>query len=340
MVEGASLAAVTAWLRSRVDMREPISIALIAGGRSNLTYEVVDADGRSWVLRRPPLHSLLPSAHDMAREFRILSHLAESGVPVPKTVGFEPDRATLGEPFYVMEFVRGLVLRTPGDVEADLTRGARGRVGPAMVEVLAKLHSLDLDEVGLGDLGRRDQYVARQLKTWSGQLQRLRVGGARHLSVLDEVQTKLLSVIPDQQNSSIVHGDYRLDNVVISPAGEVLAVLDWELCTLGDPLADVATLAVYWIDPGDELLPLGTAATVAPGFWRREEVIADYQRRSTLDFSGFDYYLALAHWKLAIILEGVYTRSRAGAYGESDSDDWRRFETVVPDLATRARSLL
>ncbi|MFP5308340.1 MAG: phosphotransferase family protein [Actinomycetes bacterium] len=333
MAEGIDVEAVTDWLTDRTEVAPPLAFDVIAGGRSNLTYRVRDAEGRRFVLRRPPLHSVLESAHDVAREHRIMAALAGSDVPVPEQVGVETDPAVTGAPFYVMRHVDGLVVRTPEDAARDLDPAARVRAGQDLVDTLVRLHAVDPDEVGLGDLARRDGYIERQLKRWKGQLEK---GSTRELPLLHEVHARLAADVPAQGPASIVHGDYRLDNLMVSPRGDVLAVLDWELCTLGDPLADVGLLQVYWTEPGeDELNPLGASPTSVDGFPTRAELTERYAQASGRDLSQLDFYVAFGFWKLAIILEGVYQRFTAGAYEHVD-EGVQRFGDTVHALAERA----
>ena len=320
---GVDVDLVTAWLASRVPALDPpLAFDVVQGGRSNLTYVVTDAAGRRWVLRRPPLHGVLPSAHDMGREHRILFHLQGSDVPVPRVVGYEPASDRMAE-FYVMDFVDGHVLRTAEVAEAVLAPAQRATAAASLIDVLVALHAVDVDAVGLGDLARRDGYLQRQLRRWHGQLQRNQEAGGRAVPILDEVHARLAAGVPEQQATAIVHGDYRLDNVLIGADGRVQAVLDWELCTLGDPLADVGLLAVYWADPGDEELALDSPPTTAGGFPRRADMIRRYGEQSGRDLSQIDFYVAFALWKLAAILEGVYTRFAAGAYGAGGDESWK-----------------
>ena len=333
-VDGIDATAVTAWLEERVDAQPPVRFDVVHGGRSNLTYVVTDAAERRWVLRRPPLHSVLESAHDMGREHRIISALAPSPVPVPATVGFEEDPTVTGAPFYVMEHVDGVVIRDADAARRHLTAGTRAVAADHLVDVLVALHAVDPDEVGLGELARRDAYVARQLRRWHGQLQK---GRSRELPLLDEVHDRLAADVPEQRSVAIVHGDYRLDNLILDPAtGQVAAVLDWELTTLGDPLADIGLLLVYWSQPADATIPLGDAPTLVDGFPDRQAIGDRYARRSGRDLSEVDYYVAFGLWKLACILEGVYARYRAGAYGGSADEGFERLGAVVVDLAEGA----
>jgi aminoglycoside phosphotransferase (APT) family kinase protein len=337
MVPGIDLAGVTAWFRANVPQaRPPLRLAQVAGGRSNLTYRVDDSAGGRWALRRPPLSGVLPSAHDMGREHRVISALAGTPVPVPATFGLCQDPAVTGAPFYVMAWVDGVVPRDEATVAASLDEPARAAAAGSLVDALVALHQVDPDRVGLGQLGRRSGYLERQLARWRRQLEQSRT---RPLPALDEGHRRLEANLPAQVGPArIVHGDYRLDNVVLSPAGQVLAVLDWELCTLGDPLADVGLLLVYWADPGDDTLPLGAAPTLMPGFPDRAAITEAYAARSGRDLADLDVYVAFASWKLAVILEGVVARHATGAYGQAD-DTWRGFAEVVVDLADRALEL-
>ena len=332
-VEGVDPSAVADWLSERVPaVSPPLQFSVIQGGRSNLTFTVTDTDGRRWVLRRPPLHSVLESAHDMGREHRIIAALADTTVPVPPTVGYEATDAVIGAPFYVMDFVDGPVVRDLETAETVLDEASRKRATESLVDVLVSLHEVDPDAVGLGELGRKQDYIARQLHRWHGQYEK---GKARDVPLIDEVHDRLAAKIPAQQDATIVHGDYRLDNLILAPTGEVRAVLDWELCTLGDPLANVGLLMVYWSEPGDETIPLLSAPTTADGFPTRREVAERYAQRSGRDLAELDYYVAFGFWKLAVILEGVYARFSAGAYGETD-DSFQQFGDLVIRLAERA----
>jgi aminoglycoside phosphotransferase (APT) family kinase protein len=333
MIDGIDVDAVTGWLTAHdPSARPPLEFSLIAGGRSNLSYHVTDSAGGAWVLRRPPQGTLLASAHDMGREHRIIAALAGSPVPVPPVVGLSPDDSVNGAPFYVMRFVDGLVLRNP-EVAASVTEPVRRAAAESLVDTLVALHDLVPEEVGLGDLSRQDGYVERLLRRWRGQWDKSRT---RELPLVEEVAERLARNVPPQGRTSIVHGDYRLDNAIVAPDdGAIRAILDWELCTLGDPLADVGMLLMYWTEPGDEVSPLFWAPTTAPGFPDRKEIAARYAARSGRDLTEIDFYVALALWKGAVILEGVYARYAAGAYGATD-DSWHHFGEIVPQLAEAA----
>ncbi len=301
------------WFEERVLVNGLLKFEKITGGRSNLTFTVTDEAGHSWVLRRPPLGHVLATAHDMAREHRLISALADSDVPVPKVVALCEDESINGAPFYVMEFVSGEVIRTYEEATA-IGPNRLGRMGSSLVETLARLHNLDVDDIGLGDLARREGYLERQLKRWRSQFEQ---SSKREIPQLIEVHEILSARIPPQQGVGIVHGDYRLDNCIMSPKGEVSAVLDWELCTLGDVLTDLAALVAFADQRAAGAVPVNASAD---GYPSDSEVIEMYGTYSNRDLRDFDYYLAFAHWRTACIVEGVYTRYKAGVMGEEDPD--------------------
>jgi aminoglycoside phosphotransferase (APT) family kinase protein len=332
-VAGIDVDAVTNWIAERAAIAPPLTFEVIQGGRSNLTYTVTDTARARLILRRPPLHGVLESAHDMGREHRIIAALASAEVPVPPTLGYEPDPAVSGAPFYVMEYVAGEVIRDVATAERALTPTTRAVAGQDVVDVLVRLHAIDPDGVGLGDLARREGYLDRQLRRWHRQLE---AGRTRELPLLDEVHRRLTAAVPEQGTATIVHGDYRLDNLIVDPtSGRIQAVLDWELTTLGDPLADVGLLQVYWSEPGDDTPVLLEAPTTVPGFPSRQELIERYASRSGRDLSELQFYVAFGYWKLACILEGVYGRYASGAYGDTD-DSFRAFGDLVISLGERA----
>lgn len=331
------LDALTRWLSERTATTPPLAQALISGGRSNLTYKITDADGRAFVVRRPPLGPLLPGAHDMSREYDAMAALADTAVPVPSLVGNETSEAVLGAPFYCMHFVDGLIVRTEAKA-AEMSVPARRRAASELATIMADLHAVDPESVGLGRRSKGEDYVARQLHVWKRQLEMCVL---RDTSFMDGLHARLVERIPPQETVSIVHGDYRLDNVMLSPEGEVLAVLDWELRTLGDPLADLAITLSYW-NEADDAVELFERPTTLEGFGTREDFIAAY-----VDAGGqpmpeehHGTYMAFASWRLAAILEGVYQRNLSGQYGEQDDEDWKVFEDKVPALADVATAWL
>jgi aminoglycoside phosphotransferase (APT) family kinase protein len=338
--DGIDAAGLEGWFAEHVTEAEsPLAYERIAGGLSNLTYRVDDVAGRHWALRRPPLGKRLGSAHDMGREHRVVAALGPTDVPVPTVRGLCEDESVTGAPFYVMDFVEGPILRGIAEAATFPDEGDRRAIGERVADTLAAIHAVDPDAVGLGDLGRKEDYVARQLRRWQGQWEKSKT---RELATVDRVHERLAARIPEQGPATIVHGDYRLDNMILSPSGEVAAVVDWELCTLGDPLADLGTLMAYWPRRGGGMIALGEPANLAPGFPTREELADRYAERSGRDVSQLDYYLALGYWKLAIILEGVYARYAAGGYGKPDPgiEVFARFVERLADAAEEAEGRL
>jgi aminoglycoside phosphotransferase (APT) family kinase protein len=330
--EGIDRAGVEGWFEANVpEAAPPLAFERISGGRSNLTFGVRDTAAHAWALRRPPLGKRLGSAHDMGREHRVIAALQDTPVPVPPVVGLCEDESVNGAPFYVMGFVEGPVLRSADDAQ-QFEEADRRAIGERVVDTLVAIHEVDPDEVGLGELGRKEAYVERQLRRWHGQWEKSKT---RELPVVDDVHARLSARIPEQGRATIVHGDYRLDNMILSPSGEVAAVVDWELCTLGDPLADVGMLLVYWSEDGDDFMPLFAPATIAPGFPKRNEVHQRYAERSGRDLREVDFFVALGYWKLAIILEGVYARYASGQYGKTD-EGFQEFAKIVERLADAA----
>ncbi len=312
---GIDVEHVTQWFQEHVPgAAVPLDFLLIAGGRSNLTFKVTDGAGHAWVLRRPPTGHALPADTGMATEHRIISALAPSPVPVPPLIGLCTDSGVNGEPFYVMGYVDGHVLRDAKIAQALYTPVQRRAIGFSLVGTLADLHAVDVDGAGLGHLGDGGGYVPRQLQRWYGEFKASTAETGRSVPAVDSVHDRLLTTAPVQQATTIVHGDYRLDNVLLDDEGAVAAVLDWEMCTLGDPLADLGLLLVHWPQPADETGTPGVAPTTAGGFPTREEMKARYGRRTGRDLGVVDYYVAFAYWKLACVLEGVFTRY-AGSSG-------------------------
>ena len=316
-INGLDRDRVSAWLADNIDgAAPPFEYELIVGGRSNLTFEVGDAAGRRYVLRRPPTGSVLATAHDMVREHKIIAAVGESDVPVAPALGLCTDESVNGAPFYVMGFVDGVVLDSPAAAE-PMAPEIRRAAAEHLIDVLADLHALDVDEIGLGDLAKREGYVERQVRRWSTQWEKSKT---RELPAIDEVATLLAAKIPEQHGVSIAHGDYRFGNVLTDiERGRINAVLDWELCTLGDPLADVGYLGVYWSDPGHaQLRP--NDPTGIEGFPTYGEIVERYARRTGRDVSEIDYYRAFSSFRLAVISEGVYARYLHGAMGDQQVD--------------------
>ena len=337
-IEGIDVDNVTSWFEANVEgVKPPLTFELIAGGRSNLTYKVTDSKNDDYVLRRPPTSHVLPTAHDMGREFRIISALQDTPVPVAPSLGFCDDESVNQRPFYVMGYVEGHILRDAATAEKVLDEHGRKHAGEQLADVLADIHAVDVDAVGLGDLGRREGYIARQLKRWYGQFQQSQKDTDRQVPLVDEMHDFLSDRIPEQGPAAIVHGDYRLDNTMLADDGSVAAVLDWEICTLGDPLADVGLLMVYWAEAGDDNVLLGLAPTAVKGFPTRADLKKRYAERSGRNIDEIDFYVAFGYWKLACILEGVYARYAGGAMG-GDRSGFEGFAAQVDRLAEAAKA--
>lgn len=314
---GIDPVAMGEWLAAQVDgVRPPFSFALVSGGRSNLTFRVTDAGGDVFALRRPPTGGVLDTAHDMSREWRFLTALAPTDVPVPRPLAYCADTAVAGAEFYVMSFVDGVVLFDRQTAEQRMAPSARGHAGEQVVDVLAALHRVDPDEVGLGGMARRGGYLQRQLSRWQRQVHR---SGAPDLGLLDEVHDALVRGIPPETRG-IVHGDYRPGNLSFGADGRVLAVFDWELATLGDSMADLGWLISTWEQPGDTRPPTTPGPSTAPGFPTREQLVDRYARLSGRDTSELPYYVAFARWRSACISAGVRARYQAGVMGGSSAE--------------------
>ena len=337
-VPGIHVERVTGWLEANVaGARGPFVFEVIAGGHSNLTYRVVGADGAAYVLRRPPLGHRLASAHDMGREHRIIAGLRRSAVPVAPALGLCSDDSINDAPFYVMGFVDGHVVRDRVTAEAALSATARRHAGESLVDTMAAIHAVDLEACGLADLGKHEGYIARQLKRWYGQWNDQKT---RDVPAIDHAFEALSQRIPEQGPATLVHGDYRLDNCIVGDDGAIRAVLDWEICTLGDPMADVGLLQVYWTGPGDEASAWAGSATTADGFLDRHELITRYAAVSGRDMSQLPFYVSFAYWKLACILQGVYYRYLGGALGSRDPAELEPFVVQIDGAAARAAECL
>jgi aminoglycoside phosphotransferase (APT) family kinase protein len=305
---------VTRWLAGHVDgLVPPVGFLLISGGRSNLTYRLTDAAGAVYALRRPPTGGVLATAHDMSREWRFISAMAPTAVPVAAPLAYCADAGVTGAEFYVMGYVDGLVL-ADRDAGLALAPAARATAGERIVDVLVALHALDPAEAGLGDLVRRTGYVERQLRRWHAQVharETVEHTSPQSLALLDEVHSLLAQCVPAQGNG-IVHGDFRPGNMALGPDGTVRAVFDWELATTGDPMADLGWLASTWQDPGDEVPPATPGPSTAPGFPPRAEIVARYARASGRDVSDLPYWVAFSRWRSACIGAGVRARYVSG----------------------------
>jgi aminoglycoside phosphotransferase (APT) family kinase protein len=316
----------------------PLRFELIGGGRSNLTYRV-DMGEHSVALRRPPLGHVLPTAHDMRREHRVLAALADSAVPVPRPIALCDDASVNDYPFYVMEYRPGVVLQNELptgylDAPADRARASR-----ALVETLVALHGVDVAAAGLSDFGRPDGYLERQLRRWRTQWEANRTAP---LPEIDALLTRLGRALPAHSDATLVHGDFRFGNLALDPGdpGRVIAVYDWEMATLGDPLADVGYTLIYWLEPGDVHAPGSIeevgAVTAHPGFFAREEVAAAYAAASGRDLAQIDFYQVLALTKLAVISEGILKRHQLG---HSAGRGFEKMNRAAEPLAQRALAI-
>jgi aminoglycoside phosphotransferase (APT) family kinase protein len=323
---GADPAVVGPYLATALgdDRWRSVSIELIAAGMSNLTYVVTPDGGTAYdavILRRPPTGAVLATAHDMAREHRVISALGPTPVPVPRTLHLCTDESVLGAPFYVMERVVGLhVVRDfpPGYADEPEQRRA---VGEALVDVLADLHSVDYAAVGLADFGRPEGFAARQVRRWTKQWEATR---DRDRPNLDALAARLAETVPAAQRSSIVHGDFRLDNCLLDPGlpGRIRAVLDWEMSTLGDPLTDLGLMFVYWPEAGEDRASMLSPVTTLEGFPTRREIADRYAERTGADLADLNWYVGFAFFKFAAIVAGIVARSAAGAMAGKDTSGY------------------
>lgn len=312
---GVDVEILRGWFGAQVEGADPareLTAEVIPGGRSNLTYAISDGH-QEWVLRRPPLGHVLPTAHDMGREYTVMTALAGTGIPVPRTYAYCADEDVIGAPFYVMERVHGVIVQKPEDIAAIPPDDAR-RCSQRLIDVLAAIHAVDYKAVGLAEFGRPDGYLARQVERWAKQWEGNKT---RELDEIDDLTRRLRQAVPqaaDDARASIVHGDYRLDNTMLAPydPGRIVAVLDWEMSTLGDPLADMGLLLVYWGGPGAQILPQTAALAANPGFFSADEVVDGYAVASGQSVDDLDFHVVLAYYKLAIILEGIHARHLKG----------------------------
>lgn len=328
---GLDVPAVTDWICGLgVATPGPLTFTRIGHGQSNLTFLVEDERGGRWILRRPPLGQLLASAHDVAREGRILSGLQGTAVPTPRVFGLCTDPRVTDVPLLLMEHVDGLVVDTM-EIAEGLAPAHREAIGLSLARTLGAIHVVDLDAAGLADLASRKPYAERQLKRWHGQWERSKT---RELPVVDALTARLRANVPEPGEVTLVHGDFHLLNVITDhQSGEVTAVLDWELCTLGDPLADLGGLLAYWPQPGD---PAGAVfeAPALPGFPTRAELAATYAEATGRALDALPFWHVLGLWKVAIIAEGVIRRALDEP--RNQAADTVLSTQVVDDLLVRA----
>jgi len=331
VAEALNLDAIGAWLSDHdLVLTTPLTAALLPGGRSNLTFRIDDATGRAVVLRRPPLGHVLPSAHDMAREHRVLAMLHRADFPVPTPRALCEDRDVTGAPFLVMDFVEGQVVADAADARA-LGASRAADISAALVDTLASLHAIDASIAG----GRTAEgYLQRQVARWNEQWALTQVNP---VDDVDRLGSWLAAHVPDVTMSALVHGDYRIDNAILDPdSGRVRAVLDWEMSTVGDPIADLAVMLVYWTQEDDgrrSLVPVAQHVTSAPGFWRREHIIEAYSSATGQVMTHLDFCTALACFKLAVIMESIHMRAVKGQQRGVGAGDARALAVATQMLA-------
>lgn len=317
--EGYDIPAVEAWIGENVAaLTPPFTWTRLEGGHSNLTYRLDDAAGRSAVVRRPPQGELLPKAHDMSREWALISALGTTPVPVPEAMGFCEDKAVTGAWFYVMGLIDARPLYNPAETASWVPAERRETLAHSFFDVLAELHAQDPDAIGLGDLGKKDSYVGRQLKTWYRSWTASTEFAGFDDDRAHSLQRFFLDNLPEQAPARVVHGDYGLHNCLIGADSTVHAVVDWEISTLGDPLADLAYALNPWPEPGEERDP--DAATSVDGFPPRSELARRYADRTGANLDNLDYYVGFTGWKTAAIIQGVYARYQAGNKSTAGAD--------------------
>lgn len=330
--EGLDLVALRRWLEQAtcVETAGDLSAWLVAGGRSNPTYELSDGS-RYCVLRRPPYGHLLPTAHDVGREYRVMSALRGSAVPVPRMTGLCTDPDVIGAPFYVMDKLDGVTLRIQEDT-ARLTVDQRGQLADAMVETLVALHEVHPDSVGLADWGRAGGYLARQLDRWRRQWE---ASMTRPRPEVEQVLIRLTAALPQSHCPGIVHGDFKIDNVMVDrdTPTRIIGVLDWEMSTLGDTLTDLGILCSFWDQEGEFFNPITAGATALPGFPTREELVRQYVDARGIEVPDIDWYMVFADFKIAVILEGIHARHLRG---HTAGEDFEGIGEMIGPLLGRA----
>jgi len=330
-VPGIVFERLVPWFSEHVEPVPSLSAKVIGHGRSNITYRLEHGD-KAWVLRRPPLSHVLPTAHDMKREFRVISALEPAGLPVPHAMALCEDPDVIGAQFYIMSFVDGMVPSDPVAFGAKFPESDRRRIGENLIDTLVALHAVDPAKVGLSDFGKPAGFIERQVRRFAGQIEQ---HTKREFPELRELARRLQAALPSESGAfTIVHGDYRIDNCVLGDDGRIAAILDWEMATLGDPLTDVGLIYMYWADAesGSQTGVASNSVTGQPSFLSRREAIARYAQKSGRDLSNLDFYVVLAHFKLAVIVEGIYARFlEGGTVGTG-------FETTGAQAQALARS--
>ena len=318
------------YISSVIDISEDFEFEQFQVGRSNITFKIFD-DSNAFVLRRPPFGLKLESAHNMGREYKIIKVLNENGLRVPKPLYLYNKKELSQDDFYIMEFIDGETIAN-NDVADNYKATEKNKITESFIKALSEIHNFDVISSELKDLGKHENYVERQINRWNKQFQSQKV---REINELDSATKLLLNNIPSQQTVGIVHGDYRLDNVRVKD-NQVVAVLDWELCTLGDPLADMGTVIASWNTKKEKDSPFIYSPTLSGGFPTREDVIELYLNNSNLDLNDIEFYTRLSFWKHAMIMEGVYIRYSMGAYGKTNENEIESFKNSTIKFANKA----
>ena len=318
------------YISSVVDISEDFNFEQFKVGRSNITFRIFD-DANSFVLRRPPFGLKLESAHNMGREYKILKVLSENGLKVPKPMYLYNKKELSVDDFYIMEFIEGETIAN-NQIADEFNEIQKNTITESFIKALSEIHNFDVISSELNDLGKHEDYVERQINRWNKQFQSQKV---REIKELESATKLLLDNIPSQQTVGIVHGDYRLDNVRVKD-NQVAAVLDWELCTLGDPLADMGTVIASWNTKQEKDSPFIYSPTLSGGFPTRKDVIELYLNNSDLDLSDIEFYARLSFWKHAMIMEGVYIRYSMGSYGKTNENEIESFKNSTIKFANKA----
>ena len=318
------------YISSNLDLDSNFKFEQFKVGRSNITFKIFD-NSINYVLRRPPFGNKLESAHNMQREFKIITELSRNNLKVPKPILLCVDRTISEDDFYIMEYIEGETI-ADNLIAAKYSDSQKKKITESFISTLAELHTFDVVESNLRDLGKHQDYVERQLNRWNKQFRAQKV---REIDDLDQATKILFDNIPSQQRISIVHGDYRLDNVRINN-NSVAAIVDWELCTLGDPLADLGTVIASWSDENEIDTPFIYSPSLSGGFPSRKEIINLYEKKSLLNVSELEFYIRLSFWKHAMIMEGVYVRYSLGYYGNVDKKDIEAFGQSTLNFAKKA----
>ena len=318
------------YISTVVDISEDFNFEQFKVGRSNITFKIFD-DSNTFVLRRPPFGLKLESAHNMGREYKILKVLNENGLRVPKPLYLYNKKELSKDDFYIMEFIEGDTIAND-QVAERYDQSQKKTITESFIKALTEIHNFNVINSELSDLGKHEDYVVRQINRWNKQFQSQKV---REIKELESATNLLLDYIPPQQTVGIVHGDYRLDNVRVKD-NKVTAVLDWELCTLGDPLADMGTVIASWNTKKEKDSPFIYSPTLSGGFPTREDVIKLYLNESNLDLKDIEFYTRLSYWKHAMIMEGVYIRYSMGSYGKTNENEIESFKDSTIKFANKA----